>query len=317
MNNPFVHFFVFYSPLQRGLGGFCEYAKFKNRLINFLFYSPFKQGLGGLLLFSILLTSCKQQQKISHAATRCNLDYKNAKTLTANLKSNEFRFNKLNAKISIETVIDSSFNSFTSSLRMKKDSIIWMSISKLGIEGARILITRDSVSFMNRIDNKYFKGDFSYISKLLNTQLDFEMLQSLLIGNSVEFYDEDEKIKAGNSNCHYTLGTIRKYKLRRVMEKGKELKEPAQSIYLTPETYKISRILFYEFNPERSFDAGFYDFIKLDSTQLFPQKMNFSVKAQKNVKISIVYTKIQLNEEQSFPFKIPNNYEQIIYKEKQ
>ena len=49
-------------------------------------------------------------------------------------------------------------------------------------------------------------------------------------------------------NCEYLLGTIRKNKLRKVMEKGKELKEPAQSIYMIPETFKIARILFYEFS---------------------------------------------------------------------
>jgi predicted transcriptional regulator len=298
-----------------------------NNIFDRFFHSPLrvrrnlsagaKRGLAGLLITALLFTSCKHQKVITGPVAKCNLDYKNAKTLTANLKANEFNFNRFNAKLNAEIAIDSSINSFVISLRVKKDSIIWMSISKLGIEGARVLITKDSVSFINRINNKYFKGDYSYVSKLLNTQLDYEMLQSLLVGNSVAFYDEDEKIKPGISNCLYTLGTIRKYKLRRVMEKGKELKEPAQSIYMIPETFKISRILFYEFNPERSFDAGFYDYTKVDSTQLFPLKMHFTVKAQKNVIISIDYTKIQLNEAQSFPFKIPDNYEQIIYKEKQ
>lgn len=270
------------------------------------------------ILFSgVVLSSCKQTKSVAVTAPsgKCNLDYKSAKNLTTNLKSNEFTFNRLNAKLSAEAKIDSSSNSFSVSLRMKKDSIIWMSISKLGVEGARVLVSKDSVSFMNRMDNKYFKGDFSYISKLLNTQLDFEMLQSLLVGNSVAFYDEDEKIKPGINDCQYLLGTIRKYKLRRVMEKGKELKEPAQSIYLNPKTFKIARILFYEFNPERSFDANFSEFAQVDSVQLFPMQMKYLIKAQKQVDIEIKYTKVQMNEEQSFPFKIPDNYEQIVYKE--
>jgi len=244
------------------------------------------------------------------------LDFKNARTLTSHLKTNEFHFDRLKAKLSAEAIIDSSSYSFTIALRIKKDSIIWMSISKLGIEGARVLITKDSVKFFNGLEKKYFKGDFAYISKLLNTELDYEILQSLLIGNSVEFYNEDEKIKPGVDNCQYTLGTIRKYKLRRVMEKGKELKEPAQSIYMAPGTYKIARILFYEFNPERSFDARFGRYEMVDSTQLFPMVMNYAIKAQKDVTIDLKYSKTELNEELTFPFKIPDNYEQIIYKEK-
>lgn len=289
-----------------------------NKLINlfcsFVFRSSGRFVLS-LMFFSVILISCKNKQ-ITLNNGKCILDFKNSRTLTSNLKTSEFKFTWLKGKFSVEESVDSTANSFTVSLRMRKDSVIWMSISKLGIEGARVLITKDSVKFTNTINSKYFKGDFAYISKMLNTELDYEMLQSLLVGNSVEFYDEDEKIKPGITNCQYTLGTVRKYKIRRAV-KGKELKEPAQSIYMIPETFKIARILFYEFNPDRSFDAQFDKFEKKDSTQLFPMKMSYTIKAQKDVKIDIEYSKVVLNEEQTFPFKIPDNYEQIIFKEKQ
>lgn len=285
----------------------------------------FKATLSGrillvLFILSFAFSSCKTQKKITLNNGKCILDFKNAKTLTTNLKAKELKFDRINAKLSASAIIDSSDNSFSITLRMKRDSIIWMSLSKLGIEGARVLITKDSVWFIKRPlgdeEGKFFIGDYTYMSKLLNTELDFEMLQSLLVGNSVTFYDEDEKIKPGIDNCHYTLGTVRKFKIRKA-ERGKELREPAQSIYLTPETFKISRILFYEFNPERSFDAHYGEFAFVDSSQLFPYRMNYTIKAQKNVNIDFKFNKVTLNEEQSFPFKIPDNYEQIIYKGKQ
>lgn len=293
-----------------------------NQTLFFRFSTPRLSGWLFLLplILSSVFSSCKTRQKITLNNGKCILDFKSAKTLTSNLKSKEFKFNRLNAKLTVEAVVDSSENSFSVTLRMKKDSIIWMSMSKLGIEGARVLITKDSVKFIKRAlgsDNgKYFIGDYAYISKMLNSELDFELLQSLLVGNSVEFYDEDEKIKSGIDNCQYTLGTIRKFKLRKVMEKGKELKEPAQSIYLIPLSFKIARVVFYEFNPDRSFDAHYGAYELIDSTQLFPMKMNYVIKAQKNVTVDINYTKIVLNEEQSFPFKVPDNYEQIVSKEK-
>lgn len=284
----------------------------------FSFFFNSKALVAFVFFLSLLFySSCKQQQKLPVTNARCILDFKNAKTLTSNLKLNEFNFDRMSAKLSVEALIDSTSESFIVSMRIKKDSIIWLSISKLGIEGARILISKDSVKFINRISNKYFKGDFAYISKMLNTDLDFEMLQSLLIGNSVEFYSEDEKIKAGVDNCQYTLGTIRKFKLRKVMEKGKELHEPAQSIYLLPKTFKIARIVFYDFNPARSLDARFGEYERIDSTQLFPMKIFYSIKAQNRIDIELNYNKISLKEIQGFPFKIPDNYEQILYKEKQ
>ncbi|HEY0030364.1 MAG TPA: DUF4292 domain-containing protein [Bacteroidia bacterium] len=293
-----------------------------NKRLPLLFHSVLtaKMTLTCLLIaISLFIISCKTRKKITLNNGKCILDFKNARTLSSNLKAKEFKFDRLNGKLSADTEIDSSTSSFTITLRMKKDSVIWMSLSKLGIEGARLLITKDSVKFFKRPlgddKGKFFVGDYTYISKIANTDLDFEMLQSLLVGNSVEFYDEDEKIKPGINDCQYTLGTIRKNRLRKVMEKGKELREPAQSIYLIPETFKISRILFYEFNPDRSFDARYSEYAEKEGGQLFPMKMNYTIKASKTVKMDLAYTKITLNEEQTFPFKIPDNYERIVIKE--
>jgi hypothetical protein len=268
-----------------------------------------------LLFLALSLGACKTRQQISFNNGKCILDYKNGRTLKENLKNREFKLTKIKAKLNVDAVVDGADYSFAVTLRMYKDSVIWMSLGKLGIEGARVLITKDSVKFINTLKNTYFKGDYAYISKLLNTELDFEMLQSLLIGNSVSFYDEDEKIKPGVDDCKYTLGTVRKFKMRKV-EKGKNLREPAQTIYMVPGMFKVARIVFYEFNPDRSFDAKFDGFEQLEDGQLFPMKMIYAIKAQKNVNIDIQYSKVNVNEDVSFPFKIPDNYEQIIYNPK-
>jgi len=287
------------------------YFTFSRRL-----YKPLIKLPLYLLVLNFILTSCKHQQKIAGNKTKCDVDFKSAKWLTEKLKSNEFRFNTFDAKLNVEATIDSSSNSFTASLRIKKDSIIWLSISKLGIEAARILITKDSVRFIDRINTQYFKGDFAYITRLMNFQVDYEILQALLVGNSVSFYDDDERLKGGISDCQYLLGTIRKRKLRKVIEKGKELKDPSQNIYLSPDNFKILRILFYDFDLNRSFEADYSQFAPIDSTQLFPTKMNFNIKAQKNIKIDIQYLRQKMNDNVTFSFKIPDNYEEIKYKEK-
>lgn len=289
----------------------------------YFFIFSFQSKATILLLLSLLviLQSACKTHKVAQTQiptnSKCGLDYKNSKTLSASLKAHEFNFEKLNAKLNVEATVDSTYNSFAISLRMRKDSIIWMSISKLGIEGARVFITKDSVKIIDKINNMYFKGDYLYISKMLNMPLDFDIIQSLLVGNSATFYYDDEKLKPGIDNCQYMLGTVRKHKIKKVEERGKDLKESAQTLYMIPETFKIARILFYEFNPDRVFDARFYDFTSVDSTQLFPLKMAYCVKGPRTISIDVSYAKPRLDEEQSFPFKIPENYEQIIYKEKQ
>lgn len=272
-----------------------------------------------LLYFSLIfifLPSCNTKKRIaaSHAQ---HITKKSAIDLGAMLKKNEFRFDWIAAKFSTEFILDSSQTSFNVNLHGRKDSILWMSITAplIGIEVARAIVTKDSVKFIDRIHSEYFVGDFIYVNKLLHAELDFELLQSLLIGNSVDFYDDDDKLHSTINDGQYVLSTIRKRKLRKVIEKNKELKDPAQTIWLDPNTFKIVRVLFNDFNQNRTFSANFDKFDKVDSL-LFPYSIHYKIKAEKNVDIKIEYSKVANNNPQLFPFSIPSKYERIVYKEK-
>lgn len=69
-------------------------------------------------------------------------------------------------------------------LRMKKDSIIWISVLPgLGIEAARIKITQDSVFILNRLQKEYVATDYKFLSNQFNVSLNYDVLQAILIGN--------------------------------------------------------------------------------------------------------------------------------------
>jgi hypothetical protein len=246
----------------------------------------------------------------------CKLDFKNAKALTALLKKNEFDFKWLSCKFDASSIYEGKTTDFNVTMRARKDSVIWMSITDplLGaVEGARVLLTRDSVKFMDKMHKQYFVGGYDTLRKMLNIDdLDFGMIQSLLIGNSVEFYEEEERLRPGTDrrDCKYLLGTVRKRTIRKVMSDGKVLKEPAQSIWMDPDKFKILRIFFTDFNTNRTFDANYETFEPVDSL-LFPRKMSFEIRAAHNLLIKIRYNKVSMNKELTFPYTIPSSYEKI------
>lgn len=268
-----------------------------------------------VLLFSF---SCRGPKHAINTAppvaTETRTDFKSSKILSEHLMENEFNYTWLTSKFSAEAVVDGKSTSFNVNVRAKKDSALWMSISPaLGIEVARLLATQDSVKFIDRLHSTYFKGDYNYISQLLHTELDFDMLQSLLLGNSIEFYREDEKLKSMIDNKRYLLSTVRKRKLRKAMKENTDLrikKDLIQSIWLEPETYKISRIYIEDFNTNRTFDANYSNFQNVDSMTV-PFNLLFDIKAEKNMNIKIEYSKISRNTAQTFPFSIPSKYEPI------
>lgn len=273
----------------------------------------------GIFSLSIFISSCRGPKHAINTSpvnpVESRTDFKSSKVLSEKLMENEFTYNWLTSKFDAETVVDGKTTNFSVNVRARKDSALWMSISPaLGIEVARLLATQDSVKFIDRINNKYFKGDYNYISQLLHTELDFDMLQSLLLGNSVSFDHEEAKLKSMIDNKRYLLSTIRRRKLRKVLEENSDLKgkkDMVQSLWLEPETYKISRIYIEDFNTNRTFDANYSNFQVVDSMSV-PFKLVFDIKAEKVLNIKIDYSKISRTAPpQTFPFTIPAKYEKL------
>jgi hypothetical protein len=241
------------------------------------------------------------------------LDFKTPKALSGYLKQNEFNYNWLTSKFTAEIITEDNKQSFTVSVRAKKDSAMWLSVSVLGIEGARMLITQDSVRFMDKLNNRYFVGDYQYLSKILSIDVDFETMQSVLIGNSMEFYDEDEKLKSAKDSAFYLLSTIKKRKLKKALKENTENaanKELAQRIWLHPLTFKVYQIIINDFPNDRTFTANYSNFQVIDSSY-FPFKAHFLIKAQKRILLDIDYIKVTHEKPQTMPFNIPAKYERI------
>lgn len=270
------------------------------------------------LISLFFLSACRTLKPIKPPVTppetvNQRLDFKTPKALSGYLKQNEFNYNWLTSKFTAEIITEDNKQSFTVSVRAKKDSAMWLSVSVLGIEGARMLVTQDSVRFMDKLNNKYFVGDYQYLSKILSIDVDFETMQSVLIGNSMEFYDEDEKLKSAKDSAFYLLSTIKKRKLKKALKENTENaanKELAQRIWLHPLTFKVYQIIINDFPNDRTFTANYSNFQVIDSSY-FPFKAHFVIKAQKSILLDIDYSKVTHEKPQTMPFNIPAKYERI------
>ncbi len=277
------------------------------------------------LLLVLMETSCKNKKNLTKqkpvtvvdtTSEKCRMDFKTGKSLSKLMNDSELDFTYASAKFSCQLTLDSEEHSFNVSLRCRKDSVIWLSISKLGIDAARVLITKDTVKFtLGLTEKKYFVGDFSYINQMLHADLDYEMLQALLFGNSADFHDEDEKLKPGRdkTTCQYFLSTVRKRRLRRIANGTETPNESYQTMWLDPETFKITTLEFTDIQTKRKFASSYSDFKPVDK-YLAPFKLVYTITAEKNIKANISYGRININEPQTFPFKIPASYERIEFK---
>lgn len=255
----------------------------------------------------LILGSCAgKRQIIREPLKEAGADY-----LFGELAKNELQFEWFSAKFSIDYIYNKKLTEFKGQIRMRKDSVIWLSFSPaLGIEMARLMITNDSVFFINRINKLYLKGDYKFINDYLKTNIDFDILQSFIIGNDFQFYEESS-FKASIDKEEYKLSTAERRKLKKFMKIDEtDAKAYYQDIWLNPYNFKITRVNIKEITNDKKLDAYYSDF-KDHEGQLFPFKIVYEITADENVLVIVKYSRIRLGEELSFPFTIPDKYERI------
>lgn len=123
------------------------------------------------------------------------------------------------ARAKIELNAGASPMSVNANLRIRRGEIIRISVAPfLGIEVARIDITPKHILAVDRMNKRYVEVGFSEISGMLNTELDFNIIQSLMLNeiflpgkDKLSLSDADRFMlsPSGNQACLQVKGTRR------------------------------------------------------------------------------------------------------------
>lgn len=264
-----------------------------------------------LLTASIFLCtlSCKTIKPVATSP----LILKTAQELAQRSDSNEFKSEWVNAKFTATVESKDKSNSFNVNLRMRKDSAIWMSISPaLGIEAARILVTKDSIRLMDRINSKYLISNYTALNDLLQVFVDLDMVQSLLVGNNFSYLDDKKFRSSAIDGNRYVLSTLGKRKLKKAIDDKEINKRINQDVWLEPDHFRVAKLQIQDKKANKKLIAQYKDFHDVEG-QKFPFSVTFDVESTKTVHITIEYSKVVINKVQDFPFTIPEKYEKMTY----
>lgn len=205
--------------------------------------------------------------------------------------------NWLVAKADIGYEDDRMSQSATAHLRMKKDEAIWISVRKLGIEGARILITRDSFQMLNRLQRNYTTGKLSTLMAQYQLPLDFNGLQNLFWGNAI-FMGKQQPTAMNVENGNYVLTSLEGgMKAQYVLDmtnflvKNMVFNDAAKGRNVGLLLSKHQKIATNDKQP-----FSFMRLIKLNSRQTG------------NVSIDIEFKEVTLNQPKEIEFEVPSSY---------
>lgn len=230
--------------------------------------------------------------------------------LLGKMANSEIKYDTYSAKASVSLInAKNRKTELKAQIRIKKDSLIWISFSPLlGIEAARLVLSADSIKFINRLDKTYFIGDYTFIRNAFGTNVDYDMVQALLTGNDFNQY-ENESFRASVDRQEYRLTATHRMRKRREARQKETPTVLVQSIWLNPESFKIVRIDLREYNDEnKKLSVSYDDFVTVSGQQI-PTMLFFDLwNAGIKTKVKFQISKAELDEEQQFLFKIPENY---------
>lgn len=211
--------------------------------------------------------------------------------------ANEPDFETLTARLRTVYQTEDKTQSVNLNFRMQKDKEIWMSATILGFPMAKAYITPSSVSYYEKIGKTYFEGDFSLLSDILGTPLDFEKLQNLLLGQAI--YDlREEEYQFSESPRGYQFLPVNEDLIKKMfLLNTKNLKAEAQQLAQEQENRSVTVTY-----------SGYQDILGT----LFPRDIRIIANEGGNsTHIEITYRNIELNTDVNFPFEIPSGYEEI------
>lgn len=257
-------------------------------------------GLLYLIVFLFLLSSCSMTRR---GEKSLSLERKTPQYLYQQLNDSAFRCNWFTGKLNATVDFQKKETSFTASIRLKRDSIIWVSISALGIEVVRAIITRDTLKMIDKLGAKYLITNYDFLDGLLQLSTNFNLIQNLILGNYFN-YVEIEKLNSSKIvKNNYVLEAQSKKKQKKLQQEELVREE----IWLDPFTYKINKMIVDDIRSRRELSIGYNDFRRIEG-QVFPFKTEFLRNTQDPVKVSLEYVKISIDKPVTFPFTIPDNY---------
>jgi hypothetical protein len=180
-------------------------------------------------------------------------------------------------------------------VRMKKDSLIWLSINAtvFSYEPFRVLITPDSVKLLDRKNKEFKARSVAYLRDIAKLPLDFKTLQDVIIGNPI-FLDSNV-ISYRKDQAEITLLSIGEFF--------------RHQISCDQSSYRVTHSKLDEVTLIRNLTCDLtYGDYEQSGNRDFAKVRSVTVTDKTKLDIRMEVKQFSFNESLSYPFSVSKNY---------
>jgi hypothetical protein len=241
-----------------------------------------------LLLLALLFSLGACSKKVVAPATKIS---------SSTLAIEEIDFEYLHGKSRMILKDGNKEREVKANVRVRKDSVIWMNFTVIGVQGGRALINQDSITIISNVDKEYYVFDYKELSKRFNFEINYQVIQAAMLGNLLMQRSAADTVE--QKSATYLLSQSSGHV--DVMN------------YISAATMKIQKVELKENDTHNSLTLNYGDFQPLGD-KFFPYNgtINLFYKTAAgllNTTIIFEYTKVEVGDKEvKFPFNIPKKY---------
>lgn len=280
---------------------------------------PFVAFVVVLLIF----VSCRTTEKVADIRLRPM----SATRLYRKALDNTFDYKRFSIKrINIQMENETSKASFRASISAIKDTAVLITITKLNILVAKVMLMPDSITYVNFLDKSYYAGNYEPFRQMLNFDLSFDNFQAIISANIFTLFEKQRELREFETwidGNRYVLQseTVRKLsiledkgKYQRVDKILKRLDEDlhvVQTFYFDPRLFVIRKLALSDKTSGRQADLDFDDYEPVGD-KYYPASMSLTFSSEgKKIRLDSKLSGFSTDGGEFVPLRIPEKYQRV------
>ena len=253
-----------------------------------------------ILITMLVFTSCKTKNVVLGSKSTATKKM-SARKVSKKHIATSFDKKTIDARLKVAYKSDKDKYNLNVKLRIDKDKVIWINVVyKRVVLVARAKITPTSVSYYEKINRTYFKGDFELLEKMFGAEVNFKQLQSMLVGETI-FDLKAQKYKSVVDSEAHLLLPVQQKTLFDIL------------FWINPNHFKLDAQALQNNQKNQELKVAYKSYSTIDG-EVFPKKIEIRARDNKKfTNLDIDYRSVIFNKNISIPFRVPRGYKQIVF----
>jgi hypothetical protein len=277
-----------------------------------------------VILILCISFSCKTPEKIPEMKLR----QMSAVRLYKKAKDNTFDYRHFQIKrINIQFDNGKTRTTFRASVSAQKNQAVLLSVTKLGILLVRVMLTPDSILYVNYFDKSFYHGDYAPINNLLQYDVNFNTVQAIVSANIFSLFEDEKELRefiTWDEKGLYVLQSETVRKLTRMEEKGKQQrlerflkrkdeKIPViQTFYFDPKLFTIRKVEMKDKDSPREALLYFNDYEPVGD-RYYPSSVDLIFRSNDtSIEVNAKMSGFSTDNGEFVPLRIPEKYERVF-----